>query len=164
MDYEGFIWSFGSNTFGQLGKGNKTRFNVPQKILNIPPVISVSCGSYHTLIITTDNNLWSFGNNEYGELCHGDEKIRPIPQKTSFSNILKISAGVCHSLFQNNKGEIFACGDNIEGQCGFGHFDSPQITPNLIPNAPSTIIQFICGYCQSLFLDSEGNVFSVGYN
>ena len=81
-----------------------------------------------------------------------------------FEHISKISTGSYHSLFQNNKGEIFACGYNQRGQCGLGHFDSPQITPNLISNAPSNIVQFICGYCQSLFLDSEGNVFSVGQN
>ena len=63
VDYEGFIWSFGQNNFGQLGTGNITNFNVPQKILSIPPVISVSCGSLHTLIITNDDNLWSWGRN-----------------------------------------------------------------------------------------------------
>ena len=60
------------------------------------------------------------------------------------------------------QGEIFACGYNIQGQCGLGHFDI-QITPNLIPNLPSNIVQFVCGGSQSLFL-SEGNVFSVGDN
>ena len=87
-----------------------------------------------------------------------------MPQKTSFSNISKISAGCDHSLFQNNKGEIFSCGDNQSGQCGLGHFNDPQITPSLIPNMPSNIVQFICGSSQNLFLDGEGNVFSVGRN
>ena len=91
--------------------------------------------------------------------CH-----RSKPQKTSFSTISKISAGYDYSLFQNAKGEIFACGNNINGECGLGHFDSPQITPILIPNAPSNIVQFACGSSHSLFLDSEGNVFSVGHN
>ena len=78
-------------------------------------------------------------------------------------NILKTSAGNFHSLFQNVKGEIFACGLN-KGACGLGHNNSPQIIPSIIPNAPSNIIQFVCGYRQSLFLDSEGNVHSVGDN
>ena len=164
VDHEGFIWSFGENDYGQLGTGNKTNFNVPQKILEIPPVLSVSCGSAHTLIITNDDNLWSCGNNGYGQLCHGDKEGRSIPQKTSFSNILKISAGSCHSLFQNDKGEIFSCGYNKEGHCGLGHFNHPQITPSLISNLPSDIVQFVCGASQILFLDSEGNVFSVGTN
>ena len=163
-DYEGFIWSFGENDAGQLGTGNKQDFNVPQKLLNIPPVVSVSCGNDHTLIITYDDNLWSCGANNFGQLCHGDTEGRSKPQKTSFSYISKISAGWNHSLFQNNKGEIFACGNNEEGQCGLGHFNSPQITPSLILNAPSNIVHFVCGCAQSLFLDSEGNVYSVGAN
>ena len=164
VDFEGFIWSFGKNDYGQLGTGNKTNFNVPQKILEIPPVLSVSCGASHTLIITNDDNLYSFGVNNYGQLCHEDNEDRSKPQKTSFSNISKVSSGSNHSLFQNNNGEIFSCGLNYRGECGLGHFNDPQITPSLILNAPPNIVHFICGDCHNLFLDSEGNVFSVGYN
>ena len=164
VDDEGFIWSFGENDAGQLGTGNQTNFNVPQQIINMPPVLSVSCGFSFTLIITKDSNLWSCGRNEFGQLCHEDKEDRSSPEKTSFSNISKTAAGWDHSLFQNDKGEIFACGYNHYGQCGLGHLNTPQITPSIIPNAPSNIVQFFCGYRQSLFLDSEGNVYSVGDN
>ena len=171
VDCEGFIWSFGKNAYGQLGTGNTADFNVPQKVFDIPPVLSVGCGSHHTLIITIDSNLWSCGRNNYGQLCHregrfyGNKRLnKQIPQQTPFSNISKVSAGYCHSLFQNNKGEIFACGSNHQGQCGLGHYNHPQITPSIIPSVSSNIVQFVCGYQQSLFLDSEGNVFSVGPN
>ena len=159
VDCEGFMWSF-----GQLGTGNKTNFNIPQKIEDIPPVLSVSCGYAHTLMVTTDSNLWSRGNNTFGQLCLGNKKGQFKPQKTSFSNISKISTGSHHSLFQNNKGEIFSCGYNGNGECGLGNFDSPQITPSLIPNVPLNIVQFVCGNNQNLFLDSEGNVYSFGDN
>ena len=166
VDCEGGMWSFGENGSGQLGTGNNRNFTLPQKLLEIPPVISVSCGLEHTLIITTDSNLWSFGNNRYGQLCLGNEnqENQTKPRQTSFSTISKISTGNHHSLFQNDKGEIFSCGYNHHGECGLGHNNSPQIKPSLILNVPSNIVQFICGYHQNLFLDSEGNVFSVGYN
>ena len=164
VDCEGFIWSFGSNKYGQLGTGNTTDFNVPQQIEDIPPVLSVSCGYEYVLIITTDSNLWSCGRNEFGQLCIENDENQLKPQKTSFSNISKISCGTLHSLFQNDKGEIFSCGYNKYGQCGLGHFNHPQITPSLILNLPSNIVQFVCGHCQTLFLDSEGNVYSVGLN
>ena len=164
VDYEGFVWSFGKNNAGQLGTGNTTNFNVPQKLQDIPPVLSVSCGSEHTLMITTDSNLWSCGYNEYGQLCLGNQESQLNPRKTTFSKVLKISAGYYHSLFQNNHKKIFSCGYNEYGQCGLGHFNCPQITPSLIPIAISNIIQFGCGGSHSLFLDSEGNVFSVGNN
>ena len=165
VDDEGFIWSFGQNNWGQLGTGNTTNFNVPQKLQDIPPVLFVSCGDTHTLMITHDDSLWSCGRNDCGQLCHGDTEGRLMPQKTSFSDISNISAGHSHSLFQNNNGEIFSCGHNEFGQCGLGHFNHPQVTPSLIPNAPSNIVPVVCASDgQSLFLDSEGNVFSVGYN
>ena len=164
VDDEGFIWSFGKNDCGQLGTGNKTDFNVPQKLLNIPSVVSVSCGDAHTLMITNDDNLWSWGRNSDGQLCHGDTEDRSKPQQTSFSNISKISVGWEHSLFENNNGEIFSCGNNDSGACGLGHFNYPQIAPSLVINAPPNIVHFVCGSCQSLFLDSEGNVYSVGDN
>ena len=165
VDCEGFMWSFGENSFGQLGIGNKTsfNFNVPQKIEDIPPVLSVSCGGIHTLIIS-DSSLWSWGGNDNGQLCLGNKENHLKPQKTSFSNISKISTGSDHSLFQNDKGEIFSCGLNKYGACGLGHFDSPQVVPRLILNLPSNIVQFVCGSHFCLFLDSEGNVYSVGDN
>ena len=165
VDEYGFVWSFGENNSGQLGTGNKKEFNFPQQIQNIPPVLSIACGVAHTLIITNDSNLWACGSNEYGQLCLGNQEDQSTFKQTSFSNISKISLGSFYSLFQNNKEEIFACGSNdYGGLLGLGHKNSPQMTPSLIPNLPSNIIQFVCGYLHNLFLDSEGNVFSVGAN
>ena len=164
VDYDGFVWSFGQNNYGQLGTGNKTNFNVPQQIQNIPPVLSVDCGLQHTLFITKDLDLWSCGSNEHGQLCLENQEDQSTPQQTFFSNIKRISIGAYHSLFQNINGEIYSCGYNKSGACGLGHFKHPQITPSLIPNLPPNIVQMVCGYYFSLFLDSEGNVFSVGDN
>ena len=164
VDHEGFIWSFGKNHCAQLGTGRTINFNTPEKLRDIPPVLSVSCGADHTLMITNDSNLWSCGRNSRGQLCLGDKEDRLKLQKTSFLNISKISAGSYQSLFQNDKGEIFACGSNYCGQCGSGNFSDSQITPSLILNAPENIVQFICGSYHNLFLDSEGNVYSVGNN
>ena len=133
-------------------------------MINIPPVLSVSCGLYHTLIITNDSNLWSCGKNDFGQLCLGKELFQSKLRQTSFSNISKISAGSRYSLFQNDKGEIFSCGYNCDGEVALGHFNHPQIMPTLIPNLPPNIIQFVSGGFHNLFLDAEGKVFSVGYN
>ena len=111
--------------------------------------------------------IQTYGHGEENnccQLCHGDKEDRSIPQKTSLSDISKISAGYSHSLFENTEGEIFACGNNEDGQCGLGHFYDVQMTPFLISNLPSNIVHFVCGSHQNFFLDAEGNVFSVGYN
>ena len=160
VDEEGLLWSFGEI----LGTVDNT--NTPKQILDIPLVVSVSCGFEHALIITTDSNLWSCGANHYGQLCLGDTSYDIITEfrQTPFTNISKVSLGNSHSLFQNTQGEICACGRNESGELGIGHFNCPQITPIIIPNLPSNIVQFVCGFFHSLFLDSEGNVYSVGEN
>ena len=84
-------------------------------------------------------------------------------KNTIFKHFKIYQLGGIH-YFKNNKGEIFSCGDNQFGACGLGHFNHPQITPSLIHNAPSNIVQFVCGPNNSLFLDCEGNVYSVGFN
>ena len=146
-----------------MGKEN-IDYNQPQKILDIPPVQSISCGGKHILIITINNNdLWSCGLNKSGQLCLGNTENQSKVQQTLFSNITKISAGALHSIFQNDKGEIYACGFNRWGQLGLGHCDRVE-QPCIMQNQPPNIIDFCCGESHSLFLDSNGNVFSAGRN
>ena len=166
IDNEGGLWSFGDNKYGQLGTGNTTNYKIPQKIEHIPPVLSVSCGGYHSLIITHDHsNLWSCGFNGQGQLCLGNKENQSKYQQTSFQQILKICGGGFHSLFQNMDREIFGCGRNANGEFGLGRFIiHHQVDVTRIPNLPLDTVQFCAGYNHSLFLDSEGNVFSVGGN
>ena len=164
VDNENFMWSFGNSNHGQLGTGNTETSYSPQKILDIPPVRTISCGESHTLILTTDANIWSCGRNNFGQLCLEHEENQLQPQQTKFSNISNISASSYHSMFRNDNGEIFGCGANRFGQLGLGHNNSPQIEVCQISYQPPNIIQFCSGKNNSLFLDADGNVFSVGYN
>ena len=165
LDEEGFLWTFGSNFYGQLGTGDQVASRTPKKIQEIPPVEFVYCGGNHTLVITTDTNLWSFGLNNYGQLClECDEFHVSKPEKTKFSNIIKISSGCCHTLFQNETGEIYGCGSNSFGELGLGRDSNCEFQASLVLNYPLDTTQFLCGFAHSLFLDSKGNVFSVGKN
>ena len=158
VDIEGMIW-----LFGRIGvPNNRQCVDTPQKMEDVPPIQSISCGETHVLLIADDEFLWSFGTNHKGELCLENEELEftVSPLQTKFSQISKIAAGAFHSLFQNNKGEVFGCGYNVSGQLGFG--EQYQIKVILIPNQPPNIIQFSCGKSHSLFLDDEGSVYYVG--
>ena len=56
IDYGGSLYSFGENYAGQLGTGNTNQYNFPQKVQDIP-VGSISCGVFHTLVLTYDADL-----------------------------------------------------------------------------------------------------------
>ena len=141
LDYEGFIWSFGQNEKGQLGTVNTTNYNVPQKILDIPPVYFVACGSEHTLVITNDLKLWSCGANSKGQLCQGNVINSPTFVQTSFSGISRVSLGGKHSLFQTQEGgEIYACGRKKKRRARIGYYYHSS-------NYTNTHSKFTSKYC-----------------
>lgn len=167
LDENGIIWSFGSNTSGQLGLNHLDDEKIPKQILNIPTAIKICCGASHVLFIDENSNLWSFGSNTNGALCLEKEEIELEyslkPEKTKYSNVLNISAGNNFSIFQIDN-NFYSCGCNSSGQLGIGLFNNNQIIPTQIEKIPSNVIYYNCGWAHVLFLTDDGVVFSVGYN
>lgn len=61
---------FGTGDCGQLGFGEDVlELSIPKQ-LNIRglPVVNISCGGMHTVVITGDGNVWSWGVNDEGAL------------------------------------------------------------------------------------------------
>ena len=78
VDHEGFVWTFGIILVYQRSIRNRKAATItspPQKINDIPPVLSVSCGKNHILIITIDSDLWSCGDNDKGQLLSTENLI-----------------------------------------------------------------------------------------
>ena len=71
LDIEGRVFTFGDNSYGQLGVGkDKDTLPFSKEIMKVflPPCKEVSCGSQFTVCITVDGDVYSFGNNTYGQL------------------------------------------------------------------------------------------------
>ena len=92
LDCFGTVWSLGNNYFGQLGLGHNTMIPSPQKINNLPPIISVSAGSYFSLFVATNGCVWSCGYNGHGRLGLGDENNRNVPEQ--ITNLPKIKSAI----------------------------------------------------------------------
>jgi alpha-tubulin suppressor-like RCC1 family protein len=62
------IFSFGDNSFGQLGLNSLTPiFYIPTQITltlnNLDSILKISCGFYHSIILTKNGDVFSFGMN-----------------------------------------------------------------------------------------------------
>ena len=72
LDILGNVFTFGSNTFGQLGIGidKKTLPQTcePQKV-NLPPIKQISCGSKFNMCISEDHEAFYFGKVIQDDLC-----------------------------------------------------------------------------------------------
>jgi len=79
----GQLYSFGHNTFGQLGNNSNIQSLLPVKVGSKSDWVKVRAGNYHSLAIDRAGSLWSFGANNYGQLGLGDNVNRNNPTKVS---------------------------------------------------------------------------------
>ena len=64
----GLVYSFGGNSHGQLGLGNNTNYNSPQKIESLQDIDFVECGAKHVFSKNTNNVVYCWGFNGFGQL------------------------------------------------------------------------------------------------
>ena len=72
------VWTWGSNSFGQLGDGTATtQSNTPVQVKGIggsgflTGVISLSARGYHTVVLKNDGKVWTWGRGENGQMGNG---------------------------------------------------------------------------------------------
>ena len=120
----GSLFSWGRNTFGQLGVGDTVDRNVPTLVESIQNrfVVSVVGGEEHSLALTQEGSVFSFGCGIYGQLGH-DSKNNQLTPKQIFdfmgSTVTQIACGRMHSLVaRENPSTIYTFGLGISGQLG----------------------------------------------
>ena len=107
------------------------------KIVNIPPIQTISCASASCYLIDFERNLWSFGFNDDGQLGHGDnnEKINIPKVISTLKDVQQISYGSKgnHFFAKNSQNQIFVSGFNECGQLGTGDTESVSIPTEIDP-------------------------------
>ena len=128
IDSEGNLWSWGENSYGQLGRGGTT--TIPAIVKEGTKFAQISAGNGHSLAIDSEGNLWSWGCNYSGQLGDGTttNKSRPVLVKTD-KKFIQISAGHGHSLALDSNGNIWGWGSNGYWQLGISDRNNPKTVP-----------------------------------
>ncbi len=164
LTLNGYVYSFGSNLFGQLGLGDNNNRNIPTLIPNLNNSISISSNGSHSLVLTSTGQVYSFGYNAFGQLGLGDNDSRNVPTLIpNLNNIISISQSESYSLALDASGHIYSFGQNVFGQLGLGDNNDRNI-PTLIPNLDNIAQISGDGGKHSLALTSTGQVYSFGDN
>ena len=178
VNSNGKLYSWGGNNNGQLGNGTTTQSGVPIEVdmsgvLADKEIKAIEAGRLFSLALDSDGKIYGWGYNYYGQLGNGTNAVSTAPTKTldtgalAGRKIVQISAGYYHTLALDSEGQVYAWGNNNQGQLGNGtntRSNAPvKISAGNIP-AGRKIVQVSAGREHSFALDDAGQVYSWGTN
>lgn len=144
IDESGKVFGWGSNSKGQLGLGDTKDRHIPHPInaFDTVPVLSISCGAFHSAAITAIAELYTWGWGECGQLGHGD-----------------LGSVSCPKLVEHLVGK-----DVVSVSCGgqftvavTKHFESPQRTSGVSVSDGEWDLVSPIGSCHSNSSDFSTN-------
>uniref|UniRef100_T1JES7 HECT-type E3 ubiquitin transferase n=1 Tax=Strigamia maritima TaxID=126957 RepID=T1JES7_STRMM len=133
------VWSFGDGDYGKLGLGNLTSKSTPQKIESLTGlnVKKVCCGTQFTVVLTRDGRVFTFGLDRLIGQPESRAKNHNKPQQVPILSpfcLEDIAVGSEHTIVLTTSGDVWAWGNNGDGQLGLGHTSAvrePQHVPGL---------------------------------
>ena len=112
---------------GQLGDGTTTNRPEPAPVIDLPPVVEVSAGHFHTCALTADGRVACWGRNYDGQLGDGtrETRLRPV-WVVGLSDAVNLDTGGTHTCAVRASGAVSCWGSNRSGQLGTSEVgDSP---------------------------------------
>ncbi|KUF97159.1 hypothetical protein AM588_10011026 [Phytophthora nicotianae] len=78
---QGHVYIWGKEDYGMLGVGQSSDQQIPKRLdyFDDIPVLRVSCGGWHTVVVAKSGDCYAFGRGEYGRLGLSDTKSRTRP-------------------------------------------------------------------------------------
>jgi alpha-tubulin suppressor-like RCC1 family protein len=177
---DGKIFSWGSNSFNQLGNGNSTDQPVPVALdmtgaLSGKTVTAIAAGDEFAVALASDGTVYSWGYNQFGRLgVSPATSAASSPIAVDVSGVLSgktitaIAAGRGFALVLSSDSKIFGWGIDADGEIGNG-----SVPMNSFTNAPLatdmsgvlsglTVTAISCAGYHSLALASNGRVYAWG--
>ena len=164
------LYGWGENEFGQLGLKvvNFAKLYKPVLIedLNDINIKQISCGSVHTLVLSSEGMVYGWGWNRKGQIGCGielGEKISVITQLKTLKKIYLIHCSFNESFALTDNGMVYSWGHNR--CCRLGHElkrNECIFEPKLIINLTNiTSISSTGG--NTYFLTINGNIYFCGF-
>ena len=163
---DGTLWSWGSNTWGQLGLSNRTTYSSPKQVGALTEWLNVS-GNYGSfLAVKTNGTLWSWGYNNTGMLGLGNRTNYSSPKQVgALTNWLQLSSMYGSVAAIKTDGTLWTWGQNNEGQLGLGnitYYSSPKQVGALTNWSKLTVNGAAATFC--LAIKTDGTLWAWGGN
>ncbi|KAJ3678505.1 hypothetical protein LUZ60_002308 [Juncus effusus] len=180
INIQGDLYTWGDmiHKTGLLGHGSEAGHTMPKRVsgpLEGLQVLYISCGSWHTALVTSNQKLFTFGDGAFGVLGHGNRESVSYPKEVealSLCKTMKVACGVWHTAaivdigVQSNVNvvsrKLFTWGDGAKFRLGQGDKEA-----RLIPTCVQSLIdynfhQVACGDNLTVALTTSGHIFTMG--
>lgn len=200
---DGTVFAWGDYTNGQLGAGSiATNAVVPVQVLkgaysgttylgddSDNPIIAISAGINHNLVLTANGEVLAFGNNSNGKQGDNSTTTHNVPVQVlkgayngtaylgddTHNPIIAVSAGTNHSLTLGANGMVYSFGNNGSGRLGNGNGTQQKLPVLMVAgdygssgsigeSTANPVIAISAGNDHSIALTANGRVYSCGYN
>ncbi|XP_004502354.1 ultraviolet-B receptor UVR8 [Cicer arietinum] len=170
---KGEVYSFGSNSSGQLGHGTTDEEWRPRPIRTLQGIriIQAAAGAGRTMLITDSGQVYAFGKDSFGEAEYGGQGSKTVttPQLVeSLKNIFVVQAAIGNffTAVLSREGRVYTFSWGVDSKLGH-HTDPSDMEPRSLLGALEDIpvVQIAAGYCYLLCLacqPSGMSVYSVG--
>lgn len=160
------VFSWGSNSFGQLGDGSSTGTvrGAPGQV-SLADVTDLSGGREHVVALKSDGTVVSWGSDDFGQLGNNtnlSNSSTPV-SVAGLTSVKDVDDGHYHSLALKTDGTVWGWGQNALGQLGQGNDTSPVAVPvrwGSIQNA----VGVYGGRDMTYVLDADGALWCSGGN
>uniref|UniRef100_A0A1D1YLX2 Putative E3 ubiquitin-protein ligase HERC1 n=2 Tax=Anthurium amnicola TaxID=1678845 RepID=A0A1D1YLX2_9ARAE len=169
----GQVYSFGSNSSGQLGHGTLEEEWRPRLIRSLQGIriIQAAAGAGRTMLISDAGRVYAFGKDSFGEAEYGVQgsKLLTTPKPVeSLKHIFVVQAAIGNffTAVLSREGRVYTFSWGSDAK--LGHQTEPndlEPHPLLGPLENIPIVQIAAGYCYLLALACQPNgmsVYSVG--
>ncbi|XP_067850555.1 probable E3 ubiquitin-protein ligase HERC4 isoform X2 [Heptranchias perlo] len=169
LSKDGAIYSWGQNSYGQLGLGEGFNSQIrPQCVISLTgiPVAQIAAGGEHSFALSLSGAVFSWGRNNHGQLGLNDteDKVNPcFVNELKRLNVTYISCGSQHTAVLTKDGSVLTCGEGTSGQLGLST-TTDVTTFQKVEQMLGEVSQIACGSYHTLaYIPSSDLVVSFGF-
>jgi len=161
---DGTLWTWGSNSFGELGTNSDPNTSSPIQVGSDTNWSVIKSGLATTVLaLKTDGTIWSWGRNQFGDGGLNDDIRRSSPvQIGSGTDWAYISKGAYHSGAIKTDGSLWMWGQGSSGGLGLNINPSINVSSPVQVGALTNWAKIALGRETTLAVKTDGTLWAWG--